>query len=230
MDGIIQFLKDTGIYGFVTIDGGWKNLIMIGIACLLCYLAIGKKFEPLLLLPIAIGMLLTNLPFTDIFHEELFAGGHVNWKLFGGEKVTPGMINELITEYGVDKDAPVINSLQGLAKAGKGITVGLLDVLYLGVKLGIYPSLIFLAIGEIFYIFTVVVGKTVYRRYASRVEAFYVDYAVFRLQDTPQSFGMVGVFAQNILEYLIRFIETVILHLGISRAASGYQAHFFFAE
>ena len=113
MDGIIQFLKDTGAYGFISTDGGWKNLIMIGIACLLCYLAIGKKFEPLLLLPIAIGMLLTNLPGADIFHEELFVGGHVHWSMFGDPSVT----------------------------------VGLLDVLYLGVKLGIYPPLIFLGIG-----------------------------------------------------------------------------------
>ena len=110
MDGIIQFLKDTGVYGFMQ-EGGWKNLIMIGIACLLCYLAIAKKFEPLLLLPIAIGMLLTNLPGAEIFHEELFAGGHVHWEEFGN------------------------------------MSVGLLDVLYLGVKLGVYPCLIFIGVG-----------------------------------------------------------------------------------
>ena len=113
MAGIIQYLKDTGVYKFITVDGGWKNLIMIGIACLLCYLAIAKKFEPLLLLPIAIGMLLTNLPGADIFHEELFVGGHVHWAMFGDPNVT----------------------------------VGLLDVLYLGVKLGIYPCLIFIGVG-----------------------------------------------------------------------------------
>ena len=56
-DAIVKFLGDTGVAGFFE-AGGWKNLIMIAIACLLCYLAIGKKFEPLLLLPIAIGMLL----------------------------------------------------------------------------------------------------------------------------------------------------------------------------
>ena len=111
MDGIITFLQDTGVYKFFTIDGGWKNLVMIGVACFLCYLAIGKKFEPLLLLPIAIGMLLTNLPGADIFHEELFAGGHVHWKEFGE------------------------------------MSVGLLDVLYLGVKLGVYPCLIFIGVG-----------------------------------------------------------------------------------
>ncbi|MBQ6702512.1 MAG: sodium ion-translocating decarboxylase subunit beta [Clostridia bacterium] len=110
MSDIIGFLKDTGFY-LLFEDGAWKNLIMIGVACLLCYLAISKKFEPLLLLPIAIGMLLTNLPGAGIFHEEIFAGGHVDWSAFGSGDV------------------------------------GLLDVLYLGVKLGIYPCIIFIGIG-----------------------------------------------------------------------------------
>lgn len=57
---------------------------MIAISLVLMYLAIVKKFEPLLLLPIAFGMLLTNLPGAEMFHEQLFAGGHVHWDLFGG--------------------------------------------------------------------------------------------------------------------------------------------------
>ena len=113
MDGIIEFLKQTGVYMFFQ-DGGWKNIIMIAIACLLCYLAIAKKFEPLLLLPIAIGMLLTNLPGADVFHEELFAGGHVHWEMFG--------------DY-------------------ENFSAGLIDILYLGVKLGVYPCLIFIGVG-----------------------------------------------------------------------------------
>ena len=86
MDGIIGFLQQTGFYGLFAdfLGGGWQNLVMILIACVLCYLAIVKKFEPLLLLPIAIGMLLTNLPGAGMFNEALFAGGHVNWDLFGG--------------------------------------------------------------------------------------------------------------------------------------------------
>ena len=140
---MIDFLKDTGIYKFS--EGNWLCLVMIAIACLLCYLAIGKKFEPLLLLPIAIGMLLTNLPGAEVFHEEIFAGGHVNWALFGGEPVTADMIAELITEYGVAPDAPVIEKLAGMI--GESISVGLLDVLYLGVKLGVYPCLIFIGVG-----------------------------------------------------------------------------------
>lgn len=89
----------------------WQNAVMIIIACVLLYMAIVKKYEPLLLLPIAFGMLLANLPLGGIMHTEIFnQGAHPNWAMLGE----------------------------------KG---GLIDYLYLGVKLGIYPSLIFLAVG-----------------------------------------------------------------------------------
>ena len=100
-----NFIKSTG---FANIN--WQTIIMILIACVLLYLAIVKQFEPLLLLPIAFGMLLTNLPGAGLFNADLFAGGHVHWESF------------------VDKG-------------------GLLDYLYLGVKLGIYPCLIFVGVG-----------------------------------------------------------------------------------
>ena len=61
-----------------------KALVMVAVACFLLYLAIVKQFEPLLLLPIAFGMLLTNLLGSEVFHEELFVGGHANWNLLGG--------------------------------------------------------------------------------------------------------------------------------------------------
>ena len=111
-ESLLKLCTDSGIYGLLQDP---KSLIMIGIACLLLYLAIVKKFEPLLLMPIAFGMLLTNLPFAGMYHEEIFAGGHVHWDLMGG--------------------------------ADPAITPGLLDFLYLGVKLGIYPCLIFLGVG-----------------------------------------------------------------------------------
>ncbi len=111
MDAVINFLNQTG---FKAIATNWKVAVMILISFVLMYLAIVKKFEPLLLLPIAFGMLLTNLPGAEMFHEELFADGHVHWDLFG---------------------------------ATNTITPGLIDYLYLGVKLGIYPCLIFLGVG-----------------------------------------------------------------------------------
>ena len=145
MEALFTFIKDTGFYQFFSTPDGWKNLLMIAIACFLCYLAIKKQFEPLLLLPIAIGMLLTNLPGSGVFNEAFFAGGHINWSLFGGSPVTEDMINHLIVDYGVDKAAPVIEYLTN--NIGNSITPGLIDVLYLGVKLGIYPCLIFIGVG-----------------------------------------------------------------------------------
>lgn len=135
MDAIIEFLKTTG---FALISSDWRVLVMMIISCVLMYLAIVKKFEPMLLLPIAFGMLLTNLPGAGMFHEVLFAGEHVNWELFGGGAVTQELIDDLQINY------PAI--AQTLT-VGETISPGLLDVLYLGVKLGIYPCLIFMGVG-----------------------------------------------------------------------------------
>ena len=116
LDAILNFLKQTGFYflgaGFLT--EGWKYALMIAVSLVLLYLGIKKQFEPLLLVGIAFGMLLTNLPGAGLYNTELFADGHVHWEMFGGKG---------------------------------NITPGLLDYLYLGVKLGIYPCLIFLCIG-----------------------------------------------------------------------------------
>ena len=117
MQAFFDFLKQTGFYLFS--QGNWKCLIMIGIAFVLCYLAIVKKFEPMLLLPIAFGMLLTNLPGAEMFHEEIFAGGKIDWASLGHKHV---------------EGQPYYDA-------------GLVDYLYLGVKLGIYPCLIFLGVG-----------------------------------------------------------------------------------
>ena len=144
MEALLNFLKQTGFYQFFAMDSGWKNLIMILIACLLAYLAIGRKFEPLLLLPIAIGMLLTNIPAADVFHEAFFAGGHINWALFGGAPVDQSMIDSLLAGGMETTDAAIVFLTEHL---GQTITPGLIDVLYLGVKLGIYPCLIFIGVG-----------------------------------------------------------------------------------
>ena len=139
MEAILTFLKTTGFYLFSQGDN-WKCLIMLAIALVLMYLAIVKKFEPLLLLPIAFGMLLTNLPGADMFHEILFAGGHVNWDIFGGQPVTAEVIERL-------RESGVTEAVLATAEVGQSISVGLIDVLYLGVKLGVYPCLIFIGVG-----------------------------------------------------------------------------------
>ena len=110
IDAIQKFLGSTGFLSFT-----WQQGVMIIISCVLLYLAIVKQYEPLLLLSIAFGMLLSNLPIAGMFHEELFQGGHVHWEDFGG--------------------------------GNPDLTPGLIDYLYLGVKLGIYPCLIFLGVG-----------------------------------------------------------------------------------
>ncbi|MBD5150901.1 MAG: sodium ion-translocating decarboxylase subunit beta [Oscillibacter sp.] len=138
MEAIMNFIQATGFYQIAT--GNWKVLIMMVIAFVLLYLAIVKKFEPLLLLPIAFGMLITNLPGAEMYHEILFAGGHVNWEFFGGAPITAEFMNEL-AEMGVSE------AVRSTVEVGQTISVGLLDVLYLGVKLGIYPCLIFMGVG-----------------------------------------------------------------------------------
>ena len=102
--------------GFVSV-GGWQNLVMIAISCVLLYLAIVKKFEPLLLCGIAFGCLLTNLPGAGLYNQEL-------WTNF----MTEG--HEAYHSYGT------------ILKEG-----GLLDFFYIGVKTSIYPCLIFMGVG-----------------------------------------------------------------------------------
>ena len=138
MEAIMNFIQDTGFYRIAT--GDWKVLIMMVIAFVLMYLAIVKKFEPLLLVPISFGMLITNLPGAEMYHEILFAGGHVNWEIFGGSPVTAEFLAEL-------EAMGVSEAVRNTVTVGQTVSVGLIDVLYLGVKLGIYPCLIFMGVG-----------------------------------------------------------------------------------
>ncbi len=117
LDTIWNFLQNTGIAQLFSSGDWWKYIVMYGIAFVLIYLAIGKQFEPLLLLPIAIGMLLTNLPGANLFDLGL-------WIPAEGEHLT------------------VLESVQLAISEG-----GFLDLLYVGVKLGIYPCIIFIGIG-----------------------------------------------------------------------------------
>ena len=139
MEAILNFINDTGFVMFFQ-AGGWKNAVMLVIACFLLYLGIGKKFEPLLMVTIAFGMLMTNLPGANMFHEIFFAGGHVHWDLIGGAPITQEFLNEMAA-LGVSAD--VLASVT----VGESISTGLIDILYLGVKLGIYPCLIFMGVG-----------------------------------------------------------------------------------
>ena len=91
-DMIINFLKSTGVAKLINQENWWQSLIMLVISGVLVYLAIAKKFEPLLLLPIAIGMLLTNLPGGGMFHLDFFIGKSVNF----GEVLHSGGLLDLL--------------------------------------------------------------------------------------------------------------------------------------
>ncbi len=139
MEAILDFITSSGFYLFTQGDN-WKCLVMLVIASVLLYLGIVKKFEPLLLVPIAFGMLLTNLPGANMYHEIFFAGGHIHWDLIGGAPVTQEFLAEL-------RASGVAEAVLATAVPGQSITAGLVDILYLGVKLGIYPCLIFMGVG-----------------------------------------------------------------------------------
>ena len=126
LEAIRTFLEKTGIAHLFSTDGWWKTLIMYVIIGALFYLAIVKKFEPLLLLPIAFGMLLANLPGAELMHMDFF---------FDDYYVSKGIIE-------AGQHVPLSTVVHEVMDHG-----GLVDILYLGVKLGIYPSLIFLGIG-----------------------------------------------------------------------------------
>ena len=122
--GTVQKLAmESGFAAFFLTEGGWKNLVMILIAFVLLYLGIAKKFEPLLLCGIAFGCLLSNLSYfigmgeNAMYHPEL-------WAAF------------------LDETSPVYHSYGAIMREA-----GLLDFFYIGVKAGIYPSLIFMGVG-----------------------------------------------------------------------------------
>ena len=116
-DALAKFWNDMGITSFF-VGEGWKNAVMLGIGCFLLYLAIKKEYEPLLLLPIAFGMVLTNLPGAGMFHTEMWNNEFLN------------------------PDSPYYHSYRHIMAEG-----GLLDILYIGVKAGVYPCLIFIGVG-----------------------------------------------------------------------------------
>ena len=156
IESLGTFVETSGFMAFFVGDG-WKFLVMLGIACFLLYLAIKKQYEPLLLLPIAFGMLLTNLPGAEMYHAELFAGGHVHWDIF------------------VDN-------------------AGLIDYLYLGVKLGIYPCLIFVGVGAMTDFGPLIANpKSFLLGAAAQLGIFATFLGAYALGFTPNECGSIGI-------------------------------------
>ncbi|MBP3583461.1 MAG: sodium ion-translocating decarboxylase subunit beta, partial [Clostridia bacterium] len=185
LDAILDFLGKTGFAKMFAETNWWQYLVMYVIVGVLFYLAIVKKFEPLLLMPIAFGMLLANLPGAELIHLEYFfddyyisvVDGEVTGSLSAAMNTFLDSIQPTLYTLGEDsltfnlqalsaKDVEIFNSLF-VMYLGESATItdgavhirmshiikevvnngGLLDVLYLGVKLGVYPSLIFLGVG-----------------------------------------------------------------------------------
>ena len=156
LESLEKFLSSMGFATFFT-EMGWGNLVMILIAFFLLYLAIKKEYEPMLMMTIAFGMLLTNLPGAGLFHEELFAGGHVHWSEFS---------------HGA----------------------GLLDYLYLGVKLGIYPCLIFVGVGAMTDFGPLIANpKSFLLGAAAQVGIFATFLAAYAMGFTPEQAGSIGI-------------------------------------
>ncbi len=161
-----------------TIASLWRNsgfanmaldsLGMILISLVLLYLAIVKKFEPLLLLPIAFGMMLSNLPMGGIFHMEFFDPDYI--ATLGYEKGTLFAINEVFSHG------------------------GLLDYLYLGIKLGIYPPLIFLGIGAMTDFGPLIANpKSLLLGAAAQLGIFLAFFLALFLGFTPAQAGAIGI-------------------------------------
>ena len=156
LESIEKFFGSMGFTAFFA-EMGWGNLVMILIAFFLLYLAIKKEYEPMLMMTIAFGMLLTNLPGAGLFHSELFAGGHVHWAEFANG-------------------------------------AGLLDYLYLGVKLGIYPCLIFVGVGAMTDFGPLIANpKSFLLGAAAQVGIFATFLAAFALGFTPEQAGSIGI-------------------------------------
>ncbi|MDE6261297.1 MAG: sodium ion-translocating decarboxylase subunit beta [Oscillospiraceae bacterium] len=157
LETLSKLVNESGFAGFFA-DGGWKYLIMIAVACVLLYLGIGKKFEPLLLVGIAFGALLTNIPGAGLYHMEMW-DAYVNETGYDPinnvalyETTDDGIrkisVEEYLATYTGDNKEQVEESIvDHLSFTDVAHHGGLLDILYIGVKAGVYPCLIFMGIG-----------------------------------------------------------------------------------
>lgn len=148
--------------GFMNID--WRQGLMLLVSFFLLYLAIRKQYEPLLLLPIAFGMLLTNLPNAYMYHPEL-------WDAF------------------LDADSPAYHSYGAILK-----NAGLLDVLYIGVKTGLYPCLIFIGVGAMTDFGPLIANpKSLILGAAAQIGIFVTFLCANALGFTPAEAGSIGI-------------------------------------
>lgn len=172
IEAIKNLWETTGLFQFESTELMIKTLIMYVIVGVLVYLAVVKGFEPLLLLPIATGMLLANLPGANLFHMEWFVDGVPVMR--DGIKVMSTKLSDVVS-YAV----------------GNG---GLLDILYLGVKLGIYPSLIFLGVGAMTDFSPLISNpKSIFLGGAAQLGVFMAFFGALLFGFSPQVASAIGI-------------------------------------
>lgn len=172
IEAIKNLWETTGLFQFESTELMIKTLIMYVIVGVLVYLAVVKGFEPLLLLPIATGMLLANLPGTNLFHMEWFVDG------------VP------VVRDGIEVMSTKLSDVVSYA-VGNG---GLLDILYLGVKLGIYPSLIFLGVGAMTDFSPLISNpKSIFLGGAAQLGVFMAFFGALLFGFAPQVASAIGI-------------------------------------
>ena len=209
LDAVKNFLNTTGVAKLFGESNWWQYLVMYVIIGALFYLAIVKKFEPLLLLPIAFGMLLANLPGANLMHMEYFFDDYY------------------IETYGssitlVDGHVPMSRMIEEVINKG-----GLVDILYLGVKLGIYPSLIFLGVGAMTDFSPLIANpKSLFMGAGAQLGVFAAFFAALFLGFTPMEAGSIGIIGGADGPTAILVTKTLAPHLlgAIAIAAYSYMA------
>ncbi len=275
MDAITKFLGTTGIAKFISLPNWWQYLIMYVIVGALFYLAIVKKFEPLLLLPIAFGMLLANLPGAELIHLDFFFDEHyfavengqftgtmaLNVESFvSSVMISPDCFTltensfsvnidkmiEAYQQYGYEIDAEFIQAAfesyaSGAYLDAEGVihikmsTIisevvnhgGLIDILYLGVKLGIYPSLIFLGVGAMTDFTPLIANpKSLFMGAGAQLGVFVAFMLALFLGFSPMEAGAIGIIGGADGPTAILVTKELAPHLlgAIAIAAYSYMA------
>ncbi len=208
LDAVKNFLGSTGISKLFAESNWWQYIVMYVIVGVLFYLAIVKKFEPLLLMPIAFGMLLANLPGANLMHLDFFFDDYY------------------IEQYGaqllVDGHVPMSRIIEEVINKG-----GLLDILYLGVKLGVYPSLIFLGVGAMTDFSPLISNpKSLFMGAGAQLGVFVAFFGALLLGFTPMEAGSIGIIGGADGPTAILVTKTLAPHLlgAIAIAAYSYMA------
>ena len=208
LDAIKNFLGTTGVAKLIAEPGWWQYLVMYVIIGALFYLAIVKKFEPLLLMPIAFGMLLANLPGANLIHLDFFFDDYYI------ETYGSGLL--------VDGHVPMSRIIEEVINKG-----GLLDILYLGVKLGVYPSLIFLGVGAMTDFSPLISNpKSLFMGAGAQLGVFVAFFGALLLGFTPMEAGSIGIIGGADGPTAILVTKTLAPHLlgAIAIAAYSYMA------